>query len=144
MVMTLEERKASRKITLKKYRSSRKNYENQLRYRKKNMEKFRKLSKDWYWKHPEHSRQLQRDKYATPEGKAIRDAIEKRYNKKNRIKKLAKDSVHNAIVSGRMKRLPCSICGNEKSEGHHPNYTKPLDVIWLCHKHHKEQHGRGK
>ena len=35
-----------------------------------------------------------------------------------------------------IKRLPCALCGNEKSLGHHPDYSKPLEIVWLCQKHH--------
>jgi hypothetical protein len=36
---------------------------------------------------------------------------------------------------------PCSICGEQKTiHAHHDDYTKPLDVIWLCRKHHQERH----
>ena len=45
-----------------------------------------------------------------------------------------------AIAKGRIKRQPCCVCGDPKSEGHHEDYTKPLDVIWLCAKHHSEAH----
>jgi hypothetical protein len=30
-------------------------------------------------------------------------------------------------------------CPN-KGERHHPDYTQPLTVIWLCRKHHRETH----
>jgi hypothetical protein len=42
--------------------------------------------------------------------------------------------------SGRLKKLPCEVCGNPKSDGHHDDYAKPLDVKWLCRKHHAERH----
>ena len=35
---------------------------------------------------------------------------------------------------------PCVVCGNEKVEAHHSDYTKPKEVTWLCVKHHQELH----
>lgn len=32
----------------------------------------------------------------------------------------------------RLKRLPCEFCGDKKAEMHHWDYTRPLDVTWLC------------
>jgi hypothetical protein len=31
---------------------------------------------------------------------------------------------------------PCVACDSEKSEMHHEDYSKPLEVWWLCRKHH--------
>jgi len=45
-----------------------------------------------------------------------------------------------AIRSGKIVRLPCEVCGNPKSESHHDDYSKPLDVRFLCLKHHREFH----
>ena len=45
-----------------------------------------------------------------------------------------------AIKSGKIKRQPCEICGDKKSDGHHPDYKNPLEVIWLCRIHHAELH----
>jgi len=37
----------------------------------------------------------------------------------------------------------CSACGiNCKPNGHHPDYSKPLEVIWLCVGCHKKEHKR--
>lgn len=47
-----------------------------------------------------------------------------------------------AISRGDLVRQPCVRCGNPKSHGHHPDYSKPLDVVWLCAQHHNEVHGR--
>ena len=41
---------------------------------------------------------------------------------------------------GAIKPLPCQFCGSEKTEGHHPDYSRPLDVVWLCIPHHKQVH----
>jgi hypothetical protein len=53
----------------------------------------------------------------------------------------ARNAVNNAIRDGRMIRRPCEICGG-KSEAHHDDYNRPLDVRWLCRKHHDTAHGR--
>jgi len=45
-----------------------------------------------------------------------------------------------AIESGKIKTLPCEICGNPDSMGHHEDYSKPYDVKWLCRKHHYRIH----
>jgi len=37
--------------------------------------------------------------------------------------------------------MPCEICGCEKSEAHHDDYSRPLDVRWLCRVHHLMHHG---
>lgn len=48
-----------------------------------------------------------------------------------------------AVRSGRLVRLPCEMCGEKKSEAHHEDYAKPLEVRWLCSAHHREAHGHG-
>lgn len=52
----------------------------------------------------------------------------------------ARTKVQNAVRDGIIKKLPCVKCGNSKSEGHHKDYRKYLDVVWLCRKHHRELH----
>lgn len=52
----------------------------------------------------------------------------------------ARAAVATAIQSGRLKKMPCCKCGSLRSHGHHEDYSKPLDVVWLCSKHHREVH----
>lgn len=40
---------------------------------------------------------------------------------------------------GLLKKQPCWVCG-EKAIAHHPDYDRPLDVVWLCQPHHKQTH----
>ena len=56
--------------------------------------------------------------------------------------KCAHQAVHYAIKKGTLVKQPCSVCGSLKSEAHHEDYSKPLDVTWLCHKHHMHLHAR--
>lgn len=58
--------------------------------------------------------------------------------KKLRVK--ARNDLNHAVRDGKLDRLPCVICGDEKSEAHHEDYTKPLDVVWLCDSHHHKVH----
>jgi hypothetical protein len=58
------------------------------------------------------------------------------------LKERARKALNNAIQAGKLKREPCEVCGNARSEGHHSDYSKPLDVQWFCRKHHVE-HERG-
>lgn len=48
--------------------------------------------------------------------------------------------LNNAVRKGAVIRLPCFVCGCEKTEAHHPDYSAPLDVVWLCSSHHKQTH----
>jgi hypothetical protein len=54
-------------------------------------------------------------------------------------KKKARTIVQVELRSGRIHRHPCFVCGN-KAEAHHEDYSKPLDIIWLCRKHHAARH----
>lgn len=42
-----------------------------------------------------------------------------------------------AIKTGKVVREPCEVCGAEPAEGHHEDYSKPLEVRWLCPVHHR-------
>lgn len=55
----------------------------------------------------------------------------------NRIKLRARDAARRALKRGDLVRQPCK-CGEKKVQMHHEDYTKPLEVIWLCVRcHHK-------
>ncbi len=57
-------------------------------------------------------------------------------------KRKARYLVANAVRDGMLFKVPCRDCGSYDVEGHHPDYSKPLFVIWLCDKHHKAEHKR--
>lgn len=45
-----------------------------------------------------------------------------------------------ALQNGSLQRGRC-WCG-EIGQAHHEDYEKPLEVEWLCHRHHVERHGK--
>lgn len=61
---------------------------------------------------------------------------------KRRHQGRAKSAVHRAIGDGSLVREPCEVCGAEPAEGHHDDYSKPLEVRWLCRSHHKRHHAK--
>ena len=52
----------------------------------------------------------------------------------------AQTAVNNAIRDGRLQAKSCQVCGCEITHAHHDDYSKPLDVRWLCPRHHNEWH----
>lgn len=52
----------------------------------------------------------------------------------------ARNKTYAALKSGALVRKPCVVCGAEKVDAHHPDYSKPLEVIWVCRRHHVELH----
>ena len=54
----------------------------------------------------------------------------------------ARNAVNNAIRGGRIVRPDrCRHCHKQcKPHGHHPDYERPLDVVWLCAECHQSLH----
>lgn len=59
-------------------------------------------------------------------------ANDARYKRSVPGKIKARSVVNNAKRDGKIKRSPCAKCGAKKVEAHHPDYRKPLVVVWLC------------
>lgn len=82
-----------------------------------------------------------RNRYAkTPEGRLARDRAVKAQNRRRPIQRAARIQVGNALRSGKLVKQPCEVCGEIKVHGHHDDYSKPLDVRWLCTTHHAAWH----
>lgn len=80
--------------------------------------------------------------YETTEvGKLNRKKSLSNWNKNHPQKRSAHQAVNNAIQSGKLVKKPCENCGTSDGvEAHHEDYSKPLEVVWLCDFHHKSRH----
>ena len=92
------------------------------------------------YKNNRGGREKQREYEKTARGREARKKAVDTWAKKSGYKMRAHWRVKSAIKAGLLKRLPCEVCGNEKSQAHHEDYSKPLDVVFLCDKHHKLRH----
>lgn len=83
----------------------------------------------------------ERTKNLTREQITKHNASHKAYQSRNPIKISAKNQANHAIRSGRLIRKPCERCSRTTHiHAHHEDYTKPLDVVWLCSGCHGDRH----
>lgn len=106
-------------------------------YSEKNIEKIKHYDKIRS-KLP-HRVQARKEYAKTENGKLAIKKAHQNYLKNFPLRKAAHIITNNALRDGKLLKLPCLICGGE-SEAHHPDYSRPLDVVWLCSLHHKQAH----
>lgn len=78
----------------------------------------------------------------TPARLARKAELMRGYAIKHADRHAARRAVRAEIEAGRMTRQPCEICDAEPAHAHHDDYSKPLDVRWLCEPHHREHHAK--
>jgi hypothetical protein len=90
----------------------------------------------------ERIKEYERKRFQNPERKkkVIQYQLNRRH--KYRGKEKARRMIGNYIRSEEIIRKPCEVCGELKSQAHHEDYRKPLEVRWLCFKHHRIVHGQ--
>ena len=104
-----------------------------VKNKERNLEINRKAQKKWYDKMIQNPSQKMLEKWSR-----------RYYNLLERIpeKIKARELLRYNIRTGKIKRGICEICKSPKAEGHHPDYFKPLEVRWLCSKHHRDLHNK--
>lgn len=92
----------------------------------------------------EHVRTLDAIRRQDPSRRAYQRNLAKAWNKANPLAEKAHRAVYNAVRYGRLEKAPCQICGSDQHIiAHHHDYTKPLDVTWLCQRCHARGHASG-
>ena len=57
-----------------------------------------------------------------------------------RKKDIARSYAQEYEKRGHIIRQPCAECGAEKAQKHHPDYSRPTFVVWLCQPCHMRIH----
>ena len=109
-------------------------------WRTRNREAFNKASRDYYWENREV--RLAYCRLARQKHKTRRKEYEAQYAARNKKARRAKTLVADAIRRGEIQRPKrCELCSKaDRLHGHHEDYDKPLDVIWLCPSCHNRLH----
>lgn len=87
-------------------------------------------------------RAYDRERASLPHRKKIAGRITKEYRRKFPHRYKAMGKVGSALTSGKLERPDeCELCMKSKKVlAHHDDYSKPLDVIWVCQPCHKQIH----
>lgn len=89
-------------------------------------------------KHSEYNKSYTK----TGKGKEVQKNGRIKYRQKFPEKIRAKNLVHYYIGQGKIPHISTQVCkcGKQATDYHHPDYSKPLEVVPLCREHHLEIH----
>jgi hypothetical protein len=113
-------------------------------YRKQNLDRIQEYDRQ-RGSHP-HRIQAQKEYIKTDAGKQSKKKAIDAYRKRHPMVYASHVITNNAIRDGKLLAVSiCSVCNStDKIEKHHDDYTKPLEVRWLCEQCHKEWHRHNK
>ena len=86
----------------------------------------------------ESKRAYEQGRQQTPKRRLAQQRYQIARRLRNPEKHQARTAIGNALRDGRLERKPCEECGSMEVQAHHDDYSKPLDVRWLCFRHHRE------
>ena len=106
--------------------------QNSLRYNKEHRENISLQARAWRRRSKEKIRETDRKQYM--KNIVLRKTISEKYRSDHPEREKAHSLFKSALRSGKVIRpAKCEMCGDScKPHGHHPDYSKPYDVIWLC------------
>lgn len=104
-----------------------------------------------YWEKHNVS-DMRSERYYSDREASVQKSKEYYYIKKARgyrtkidpFKQEARLETWRAIKAGLIAKKACEVCGEQKSQAHHSDYNKPLEIMWLCKKHHSKWHRKNK
>lgn len=97
------------------------------------------------WSHANLGKRAAEQRRYQKANKITRAAAQRRRYALTREKHKARCLLQQAVRNGSLTRGDCESAGVEcrgRVEGHHQDYSKPLDVQWLCAYHHALVHNK--
>ena len=96
-----------------------------------------------YSKNRDHYVKYEQERSQRPGRKKKATEYQRKRRANNPKKYKAQNKINNSLRDGKLKREPCLMCGDVKSQAHHIDYDgEGLNIIWLCWKHHMQIHGK--
>jgi hypothetical protein len=134
---TDEGRKRQRSYTRAYYRRNADKVRALAKLQVRDKEKNKKNCKEYYRANKAKSQEYGR-KWRAENKEKVR-AMQKANRDKHPDKWKARRVVKLALRKGALAKEPCIIC-KKLAEAHHADYSKPLDITWLCRSHHAAWH----
>lgn len=110
------------------YRCKACSYLYRRKWYRKNLKKMRKYYRE-YEKDPKYYKQWCEN---NPDYQNNYHKNRKKIDSEFRKQANCRAKTHYFVKKGKLKKQPCTKCGEEKAQVHHKNYNDPLDIIWLC------------
>lgn len=88
-------------------------------------------------------REYDRQRDSLPHRIELRRKVVGKYDAQFPERRRAVSAVNNAVRDGKLRKWPaCAVpeCECTRVVAHHCDYSRPLDVVWLCQAHHKQAH----
>lgn len=148
--LSKEQREEKREYLKKYYRKNRETYreKGKTKWRLRTEEERQSdylRQREYYEKNKEEITSRSRERYnnLSQDQKNKNTERTKDWRQCNRNKTKAWSAVGNAILLGKIEKpIYCELCGafDVKIHAHHSDYSKPLEVLWLCHGCHMTLH----
>ena len=108
------------------------------KWRDKNKEKVKDYLRGWQRAHPLKVRAS--NNIWKSNNKNRMNQLTRNWQINHPIEKRAHDAISLNIKKGNLVKKPCEVCGEKIVQAHHDDYLLPLEVRWLCIKHHHDLH----
>ncbi len=108
-------------------------------WKRSNREKVRGYDKKYKESHKKEANEYKKEWHKKNPGK--KTEYGRVYRDRHPDKYIAHQAVKYALREGQLIKQPCG-CGCVEVEAHHEDYSKPLEVVWICRPCHRKYHRR--